>query len=283
MYLTRPLRQYLWNPLRKRTSIEADNPIAYTTAHYRQFMSGQVIQKWIFIFSILLVVPFVRNVLTYRDSEVDDLKPRRIERGRNPEDSPNDLYLSEVEAVPYGGRVTGVTKQFPQPNDYPEEPAPVRSTRPVSGIEDATPDGEEVQTITLSGDEDEESEPEPAPVPPKTQKKKPSAPKATAPKPVVAAAPDYCTLLRKTSGWIVQDNFYTTRENADLRSKTLRDKGLTAVTVGRSCIEKGSTGFIVWVGGIHSDEDKAKAGRREYEALLRKHRLYTNKLLIRKL
>lgn len=288
-YVTRPLQQFVWNPLRKRTGIEADNPLAYTTAHYQRFMSGQVIQKWIFIFSLLLVVPFVRKVLTYRDSVVDDLQPRRNIRGVNPEDIPNQIYLSDAEPVPYSRTVTGVTKQFPHKNEsVAAERAPYTTTTTtatprVAGIE--SDEEEDVPTLDISGDSGEK---DPAPQPktaPAVQKTnpKPPAKKSTAPAPVAATAPDYCTLLRKTAGWIVQDNFYTTRENAALRSKTLRDKGITAAAVGRDCVQKGTSGFIVWVGGIYADEEKAKVGKREYESLLKKHHLYKNRLLIRKL
>jgi len=275
--IMRPLRYLALDPLKKYAGGTLSKPLGYTASAYSQWMSGRVIQKWIFLAGLLLVFPFVKQVLTYRDSEVDDLNPRRASSGRNPEDAPNDLYLSDIEPVPYSRDVTGVTKQFPEKHQ-PERTAAPRQPMPEAGIEpDATDD---VQTISLSGDDSEDEKPVPASVTPK----KKTTTKNTAPKPVAAAAaPDYCSLLRKSSGWILQDNAYSAKENAALRSTAIQGKGITAVAVARSCIEKNTAGYMVWVGGIYPDEQKAKAAQRDYEALMKKGKLYRNKLIIKKL
>jgi hypothetical protein len=272
--IMQPIQRLLANPLKKYTGNVFHKPLDYTTTAYTQWMSGRVIQKWIFLAGLVLVLPFMQKVLTYRATEIDDLSPRRAILGKNPEDIPNDLYLSDVEPVPYRRDITGVTKQFPEKNTSENTEWPTQTRQQTAGIEE-----EGVQTISLSGNDD--PAPEKLATASTVPKKKTTIKKAT--KPMVYAGPDYCSLLRRNSGWILQDNAYATKENANLRSTAIQGKGITAVSVAHSCIEKNATGYIVWVGGIYPDESKAKAAQRSYEATMKRGKIYRNKLIIKKL
>jgi hypothetical protein len=273
-HVMRPVRYLALNPIKKHVGSTISKPLEYTSTAYTQWMSGRLVQKWIFLTGLLLLTPFFVKVLTYRDSEVDDLSPRRSERGYNPEDLSNDYYLAETSPIPYGKDITGVPKQYPEKN-IPRELPPSNANAGIEG-EDDTP------TISLSGEDDE---PAPAPVAQNTKRKATTSKKTIVKTPKLAtySTPDYCTLLRKSSGWILQDNAYSDRNNAKTRSDLIQKNGITAVVVARSCAEKNTSGYIVWVGGIYTEEAKAQSEKRQYEALLRKKKIYTNKLIIRKL
>lgn len=253
--LVDPFKKYVWSILSK--------PFGQSVSVYGRFMNGQVVQKWVFVISTLALVPMCADVLTHKEMDTADLeKLQNWHGGANPEDQPG--YLLDGPPIPYGGKPTGVPKQYPVSTKEPDEEI---QTIDLSGSDD-----DEVQTIDLSGDE-------------KPVTKKPAA-NATkpAPKPKTAVKPkDPCTLLSGKKGWVLQDNAFGSADYANSRVAALKAKGVTAQTTARSCFSGGGSGYIVWVGSIHATEAAAKKAAADLEKSLLQKGLRKGKLLIRKI
>lgn len=243
-----PFKKYIWAVLSK--------PFGQTVSVYGRFMSGQQIQKWIFVLSILSIIPLFYKVLTFTSENMADLEAlRNWESKINPEDQPG--------YIPYDGEPTGVPKQYPIPKDAPR---PEIATIDLSGSSD---DEEEVPTINLSGDEEPE---EPA---------KPAKP-AVKPK-TTTQANDPCAGISGKKGWIIQDNAFASKENAAARVKTLQAKGIAGQATPRSCFETGGKGYIVWLGAVRPTENAARETANSLEKTLQRLGLRKGKLLLRAL
>lgn len=245
-----PFKKYVWSILSK--------PFGQTKSAYSRFMSGQAVQKWVFVLSTLAIVPMCIDVLSYKEEDLADLeKLQNWHGGDNPEDQPG--YLIDGAAIPFDGKPTGVPKQYPVSKKAPEEDIP---------------------TIDLSGggdDEEEEYMEKPARTPPKTVVK----PKAkTQP---VSAINDPCANLSGKKGWVVQDNAFGSQDYAAARAASLRSSDVVAQSTARSCFDGGGSGYIVWIGVVHATEESAKKAAANLEGLLLQKGLRKGKLLVRKI
>lgn len=251
-----PFKKYVWNVLSK--------PFGQTASAYNRFMSGQVVQKWVLVLSVAAMLPVAVQVMTFDKENMANLeKLKNPEEKTNPEDIPG--YVLDGEAIPYDGKPTGVPKQYPISVKSPE---PEIQTINMSGDED-------VPTIDLSGGGDEEEAPIQKPV----QAAKP----VTKPKPAAQTAKDPCAMVSGKKGWVLQDNAFSSKENAAARISALKAKGITGVSTPRSCFESGTSGYIVWLGAVHTSVDAARAAAADLEKTLQRKGLRKGKLFLRQL
>lgn len=247
-----PFRKYVWSILSK--------PYGQTASAYTRFMSGQRIQKWMLVISVLSIIPLCYDVLTFTKENLADLeKLKHFESEKNPEDEPG--YVIDGAPIPFDGKPTGVPKQYPVSVKEPEV-----TTIDLSG------DGgeEEVPTINLSGNEEQ------------TEPAKPAAKPKPATKPA-AAANDPCAALSGKKGWIIQDNAYSSKDNATARANALKAKDIAATATPRNCFEKGGQGYIVWLGAVRPSENAARETANGLEKTLQRLGLRKGKLLLRQL
>lgn len=267
--LLRPVNYLVLDPLRKYVWKGMSKPLGHTATAYNRFMGAHLIQKWIFFVALALVVPFLYQTMQRRNSSIADMDLERIHEGQNPEDYPNDLYLSGATPIPFK-ESSGVPKQYPTKRTQQETAPAPRRTNTASGIEDDEV-GSTVQTINLSGDEP----PKVAKAVPKTQPKTATPPKNTAtpkaPKPQMSSTgQDACSLIKGRKGWIVQDNVFSKKTNAENRAKTLLELQLTATILPRTCVDPKQKGYILWVGPIYASEAAAKKGAANATKVLKK-------------
>ena len=173
--------------------------------------------------------------------------------GKNPEDQYG--YVIDGDPIPYS---TGIQKQYP-----------------ISSKPKYVPEDDDVQTINLSGDDDEgESDPEPP-----AKKVAPKKKAAVAPK----TAADPCALLKGKSGWIVQDNAFSSKDLATARVAALSKKGLAAQVVPQSCLTTGKSGWIVWLGVVQPSESAARSLASNLQKSLRRAGFTNAKVMIKPL
>lgn len=264
--LTRPVRYLVVDPLKKYVWGAMSKPFGQTTSVYVRFMEAHLIQKWIFFIALLLIAPFLWHTLDRRNDQVDDLGLLRTVEDENPEDYTNELYLSGATPVPFSNEPSGVPKQYPIKK---EKTAPRVSTS-TDGIEDDPT----VQTIQLSDEADIEAVPAPK-TPPKVKKKPPKS--------VATSSNDPCTFVKKSAGWVVQDNAFANKDNATARVQALLDLQLSCTMVPKSCLEEGQKGYIVWIGPVYSSEAAAKKGAAGFEKTLQGKTVPKGKWIIRKI
>ena len=244
-----PFKKYIWSVLSK--------PFGQTASAYTRFMSGQMVQKWVFGLCIAALIPLCYAVLSYSEENLADLEElKHWKSQKNPEDDPG--------YVPYDGEPTGVPKQYPIPVNAPKTEV---QTIDLSGSSDE----EDVQTINLSGNDDVEEPAKPV-VKPKPAVKK------TGP-----ATKDPCNGISEKKGWIMQDNAFSSKENADARANALKAQGIAATATARSCIESGGKGYIVWLGAVRTSEEDARKTASNLEKTLQRLGLKKGKLLLRQL
>ncbi|HRI60598.1 MAG TPA: hypothetical protein PK228_12760 [Saprospiraceae bacterium] len=242
-----PFKKYVWSILSK--------PFGQTTSVFNRFMSGQTVQKWVFVLCTLAIVPMCLDVLTRKEEDIADLeKLQNWHGGANPEDQPG--YVLDGPPIPFDGKPKGVPKQYPISKNAPDE---------------------DIQTIDLSGSDDEEEEY--AGKPADTPRKTASKPKAAA----TQTISDPCGSLGGKNGWVVQDNVFGKQDYAAARASALKASGVTAQSTPRSCFEGGGSGFIVWLGRVQSSEPAAKKAAADLENTLLEKGLLKGKLLVRKI
>lgn len=255
-----PFKKYVWSILGK--------PFGQSVSVYNRFMTGQTVQKWVFVLSTLALLPMFIDAMTRKEEELADLEHlQNWHGGANPEDQPG--YVLDGAPIPYDARPTGVPKQYPVAADKPDEEF---ATIDLSGS-----DEDDVQTINLSGDE--------APVKKQAPKAAPKAAQPAAkPKPKTAAkAPDPCVTLSGKKGWVLQDNVFGSAAYATSRVSTLTAKGITAHSTARSCFSGGGSGYVVWLGNIYATEAAAKKAAGDLEKSLQQKGLRKGKLLLKKI
>ncbi len=251
--LVEPFKKYVWSVLSK--------PYGQTASVYSRFMSGQQIQKWVLLLSILSILPLSYKVFTFTKENLADLeKLKHWKSKKNPEDEPG--YIIDGDAIPFDGKPRGVPKQYPISVKTPE---PEIATINLSG----SGNEDEVPTINISGDD----EPEPA---------RPAVKPKTTTKPALAAT-DACSGISGKKGWILQDNAFSSKEYAAARVKTLQAKDIAAIATPRSCFEKDGKGYIVWLGSVRPTETAARETAASLEKTLQRLGLRKGKLLLRQL
>ena len=260
--IARPVRHLVVEPFKKMVWSALAKPFAQASSPYTRFMRGRATQKWIFSMALLLVSPLMYQVMSVREEDVADLEALKNWRsdGRNPEDQPG--YLIDGEAIPYNAEPTGVPKQYPRRADARDETPTI----------DMSGDDDEVPTIDLSGGSDDaangqkptansqqptryegiEDEPAPAPRPAPVVKK----PAPTATPSTQKAAP--CEQFSGKSGWVIQENAFSQRGNAEERLGLLQRKKISAEIVARHCLDSGTSGYVVLLGGLFSEKTAAQ-------------------------
>lgn len=263
--IARPVQHLVVEPFKKMLWSALTKPFAQANSPYTRFMRGRATQKWIFSMALLTISPLMYQVMSVRQEDLADIEALRNWRGdeRNPEDQPG--YIIDGEAIPYNAQPTGVPKQYP-----------VRAERE-----------EEVPTIDLSGsdsdDNDEgsssgqstapnnppptryegiEDEPEP-PKPAAKPKPKPANPAPASPR-TVAPGANPCGRFSSKSGWVIQENAFKERSNAEERVGLLKRKKISAEMVARTCLDSGKSGYVVLLGGLFSDKNAAQAKLDDY-------------------
>jgi hypothetical protein len=241
-----PFKKNIWNLIAK--------PLGQGSSAYTRFMGSQGVQKWVGLLMLLVISPLFYRVMTFSDAKVLDLKELDLRpNGVNPEDQVG--YLVEGELIPSDGEPTGVPKQFPVARDKKFE--------------------DEDNTIDLSdGDEDAEETPQK-----KTIKAKPAV-KTTKP---VAKATDPCTQLKTKSGWLVQDNSFSNKEQASNRTIELRRRGISCQWAAQNCIAEGRTGYLVWLGDLYPTKAAAESASNSYSKAYIRYGLKNGTFLVRKL
>ncbi|MBK9337719.1 MAG: hypothetical protein IPM98_14610 [Lewinellaceae bacterium] len=139
----RPLRYLLLDPILKAFT----RPLGSSDTAFGRYMTGQSVQKWVFVLALLAIVPLGYRVLTIRADDVRDIVERPEE---NPEDQYGYLYEGEQTRDP-----PGIPKPYPEPANAAEPTSSEMPAIPKPGGKTQ----DEISTINLSGNEDE---PEPA-------------------------------------------------------------------------------------------------------------------------
>jgi cell division septation protein DedD len=261
--LTRSLRYYLWDPVKKQLIAALAKPFGGDISVYSRFMTGRYMQKMFFAISLFTCIFLANKVLSYRAEDTVDVEELRNWRaGRNPEDQPGELP-PESEPIPYDGKAPGVPKQYPVAEDKAQ-------------TVDLTASDDDASTIDLSGGETAKETKKTAAIKAKP-KDQPPKPK---PKP---QEPDGCSLLKGRAGWIVQENAFSTRESAIEHVKLLRANKITCNWTSQACLTPGRTGYIVWLGDIQTIYTTAQSQQATLTKALQKAKLPKAKLLLRKI
>lgn len=273
----RPLERLLVAPVKKQIRRALGQQLDQPAAVFDRFMSAHTVQKWILSFSVLAVVLLGYRVLTFREeSRYGNIADYRSERlTGNPEDENYSLDPRD-EPLPYVSvDRNGIPKQYPEPpGNYPT-PDETRAAESVSGAR-KSPSKEPIQTITLSQDDDDDT----PTINLSGDEEQKTPPAKTSAKPAVASG-DPCAALRQ--GWFVQDNVFSSQSFADERVAALRKAKVTAASAPRSCLTKGQSGYLVWLGTPQAGEAAARQKAGDYEKTLRKAGLLRGPLLVRKI
>jgi hypothetical protein len=72
------------------------------------------------------------------------------------------------------------------------------------------------------------------------------------------------------SGWVVIDEQFVNRLGADTRIADLRVLGFEATVAPSYCIEKGKTGYVVYLNTIYPQEQQAREVLERFTAALSK-------------
>lgn len=254
--ITRPFHYLIFDPLKKYVGGAFSQPFDQTATAYTRFMQAQVMQKLILLLALLIVAPLFWKVINFTEvnaADLDELKEWKA--GKNPEDQYG--YVIDGEAIPYN---SGIPKQYP-----------------VSAKPKYVPADEDVVTINLSGD-DEEEETQTQPVPKKVVSQKKVI--LTPPK---AAAADPCSQLKGKTGWIIQDNAFSSKDLATARVAALSKQGIAAQAVAQSCLSKGKSGWIVWLGAILPSEASARSTATNLQKSLKRAGFSNAKVMIKPL
>lgn len=267
----RPVQRLFIDPIRQQVWRVAGAPAEKTSEAFNRFMRANPVQKWILSIALAIICTLSYRVLTFREeARFGDIKDYRSDRlVGNPEDEAYTLGEHD-DPVPYVSiDRSGIPKQ---------DPVSVNSAHRSAS---APAEEEDVQTINLTVEEEPET--------PKTQPK--SAPKSVAPKtgattptpktaaPAASASKDPCAALRK--GWFVQDNVFSSESFANERLAALRKAGVTCASAPRNCVEKGKTGYLVYLGATQSSETSARQKADSYEKILKKAGLLRGPLMVR--
>jgi hypothetical protein len=259
--ITRPVHYLVIDPFKRHIGAALNRPFGQSTSTYTRFMDAQTVQKLIAALAFLVIVPMFWKVASFQEENVADLdKLQKWKGGKNPEDQYG--YVIDGEAIPYDDdvRPSGIPKQYPVAKGKKQ---PEIQTLDLSGDDEA----EDTQTINLSGDDDEAEKPKPNP---KVQAAK-------------QPATDPCELLRTRSGWIIQDNAFSSKNLAAARVAELNKQGIPCAAAAQSCIADGRTGYLVWLGSIQNSEANAEKAATNFEKALQRYGLSKGKPLVRKL
>lgn len=270
--LWRPFDYLLAQPIRNALG---GRPEAWMSGTNR-FMKVRGTQKMLAAISLLVMAIFFQKTLAHKDLEYADegyeaMLDRRLAQP-NPENYRGFVQENSDDATPT--RPGAIPKQYPPNTDLASED------------DDWDDDGEDVQTINLSGDEDEIGAPksaQPAEYQRKTSPKPAAArPKPKAAKPAPPRALDVCSLVRNKQGWLVQDGLFSQKNAAEQRIAALKHHGLPCAVVWRGCLERGAEGYWVVLGSLVASEKTAKTERDNFQKTLQRYGLEKGRLALRR-
>jgi len=242
--LTRPVRYLFFDPIKKALWSAFTRPLGNADTAFDRYMTGQGVQKWVFALALLAIVPLGYRVLTVRADDVRDLV-------EHPDENPEDQYGYLYEGAPVRDP-RGIPKQYPEPVNSPEPPAPV-AVAPVAIPKPVEKVPEEIPTINLSGNEDE---PQPA--------------------------TDPCAEYRGRQGWFIEDNAFVGKALADERAAALLRMGIPGSVLPKSCIGDGA-GYIVLVGEVYAKESVAARQAAAFTRSMEQSGVFQGELVVRRL
>lgn len=295
--ITRPIRENLLTPFANRLYQPIHAPMEEARMQVNRFMKGQRLQKAVFFACLLILLPMLYRVLRTNEGEkfADFSKYNPAQGGYNPEDVPGANY--ETGPIPIGAvsEQGGIPKQYLEPTRLPPGDVPTSSVpgyvpsevplTPTQRIPppaalpaiDTGPAEENIQTIDLSGDQEITISPEAEPER-ETPRPQSAAPTQARP-PINTSRPlveENC--LKGRSGYLIQENAYSLRNNAEARVKNLRQLGFQAFALPKNCLEPGTEGYLVFLGDLWKSRTTAISKSNE---LVKQLGLSNKKLLIR--
>lgn len=242
----RPFHYLVVDQFKRNVQKVLNRPLGQSASSYNRFMSAQSVQKWMLLLAVLVVTPLFWNVMRFEETRVSDLDLMLRPNGINPEDQTG--YLIDGEIIPPDGEPTGVPKQFP-----------VGKNKKFA---------EEGNVINYSGESDGYED-----LPPRSSVRKKTASQAQ--------HSDLCGGLQSQNGWFVQDNTFPDEDSALERASALQARGVSAHASPRSCLSPSLTGWIVWLGEVHTTEGRAQSAADQYVRLFRGQGLTDGKFWVR--
>jgi cell division septation protein DedD len=271
-YIIKPIKDFFWKFF--------DQPYQKTGENYKQFTGSFGTQKYLTLFSILILAFFLRKI--FKEETINHLSEEEYwaylnhKLGReNPEDEPG--YVIDDTPVHYNG----IQKQYPDRLENEDDDA---NTIDLSGGSD------DVQTIDLSSDKEVSETKE------TTQNEEdeqgdlnrwvtvagntPEKPTTYSTKKTVK---DGCSIVSKGKGWLIQDAYFKDGKLANTRLENLKHRGIDAFLVSKNCVDKGGVGYFVFIGDPILKEKTASIEKINYQKALKRYGLEKGTLLLRKL
>ncbi len=262
--ITRPVWQYLFQPLQRALGNRAQP----ATDFYRRFTGEYLVQKWVTVLSGLVML-YIGSNATEKSPIVDAERPSRIyvpeEKTPPPSPERQDGYVmnEREQAIPYGSTYrtdqrSGVPRQDERSADYSNAAALPPDYRGDAEIGAKSTDNTLVPTE--KGPKTTSATPKPAP--------KPTVPKSI------------CERMKQAGGWYIQDNVFSSSENATVRAQLLRSKKIPCDAVNLSCM--GEDIWVVRLGYNQYTEAAARAKAAELGKAISTAGVKTGKLLVKK-
>jgi hypothetical protein len=249
-----------------------------------RYMHSFAHQKWISVLSI--GVMFFMGYRTYKHPSFhsDDLfnvfstfESKQAAEYSNPEDEPGVLPIT------YGDKEQrGIKKQFPGTNT---KKAITKVVVPNDGIER---DDHGIQVLDLTAMATEEPQQVPKIESPAIYSQSTDASTASkgvqmTPKPQKKSTWSWCSSLKNHTGWLVQDNYYTSPEGAEIRIKELRDQKISAFSVAGSCFDQKKEGTYIFLKELFQSEEAAIKHLKVSVIQLKKLKLDTGRTIVKKI
>jgi hypothetical protein len=269
-YIVKPVKDFFWKFF--------DQPFQKTGDNYKQFTGSFGTQKYLTLFSILILAVFLRKI--FKEDMANNLTEEEYwaylnhKLGRdNPEDEPG--YVIDDKPVHYNG----IQKQYPDRLENDDDDA---NTIDLSGGSD------DDQTIDLSSDNEVKE----------TGKQfeennlgslnewvtvAGSAPEKPTTYSTKKTAKDGCSIVNKGKGWLIQDAFFKDGKLANKRLESLKHRGIDAFVVSKTCLNKSEIGYFIFIGEPIAKEKTALAEKVNYQKALKRYGLEKGVLLLRKL
>jgi hypothetical protein len=265
-HIIRPIKEFFWNFF--------GGSLQKTTSTYSQFTGSFRTQKYLTLLSFLVLGFFLRKILAEEmsknltEEEYWQYLEHRMGRD-NPEDEPG--YIIDDKPVHYNG----IQKQYPDM------------------IEKETDDG--VQVVDLSGGDNQDETTESNNTETVQTMDEPvtdnldnwvTVAANQAEKPAIYSKntkKDYCTLVSKGKGWLIQDSFFKTFKLAEARLEALKHRGIECFAVSKSCIYKNELGYLIFIGTPILKEKDALTEKTNYQKALKRYGLVKETLLLRKI
>jgi hypothetical protein len=273
-YIIKPIKDFFWKFF--------DQPYQKTGENYKQFTGSFGTQKYLTLFSILILAFFLRKI--FKEDMANHLTEEEYwaylnhKLGReNPEDEPG--YVVDDRPMQYNG----IQKQYPDRLENDDDDA---NTIDLSGGSD-----DDVQTIDLSSDNDISETKESSNTEDENDQgdlnKWVTVAGNTTDKPSTYSTKkttkDGCAIVSKSKGWLIQDAYFKEGKLANTRLESLKHRGIDAFLVSKTCLDKNGSGYFIFIGEPIAKEKAALAEKVNYQKALKRYGLEKGVLLLRKL